>query len=71
MERTSILICQLWAKRTNTLRYGCKRKLEKRSASEKNKKSATLAEKAIGGTRVVEDTAKHQYASKLLNRYQR
>ena len=34
-------------------------------------KSATLAERAIGGTGGVAGTAKHQYASKLLNRYQR
>ncbi|WP_165798557.1 DUF4225 domain-containing protein [Chitinophaga costaii] len=33
-------------------------------------KSATLAERAIGGTGGVAGTAKHQYASKLLNRYQ-
>jgi hypothetical protein len=33
-------------------------------------KSATLAQRAIGGTGGVACTAKHQYASKLLNRYQ-
>ncbi|MCP9751016.1 hypothetical protein EGI32_08530 [Ferruginibacter sp. HRS2-29] len=34
-------------------------------------KSATLAERAIGGTGGAAGTAKHQYASELLNRYQR
>ena len=33
-------------------------------------KSATLAERAIGGIGGVAGTAKHQYASSLLNRYQ-
>jgi hypothetical protein len=33
-------------------------------------KSATLAERAIGGTGGVAGTAKHQYANALLNRYQ-
>ncbi|MEO5894048.1 MAG: RHS repeat-associated core domain-containing protein [Ferruginibacter sp.] len=33
-------------------------------------KSATLAERAIGGTGRFAGTAKHQYANKLLNRYQ-
>ena len=33
-------------------------------------KSATLAERALGGTGGVAGTAKHKYASKLLNRYQ-
>lgn len=33
-------------------------------------KSATLAERAIGGKGGVAGIAKHQYASKLLNRYQ-
>ena len=33
-------------------------------------KSATLAERAIGGTGSVAGTAKHQYANALLNRYQ-
>ncbi len=33
-------------------------------------KSATLAERAIGATGGVAGTAKHQHASKLLNRYQ-
>jgi RHS repeat-associated protein len=33
-------------------------------------KSATMAERAIGGFGGVAGTAKHQYASKLLNRYQ-
>jgi hypothetical protein len=34
-------------------------------------KSATLAERAIGGSGGVAGTAKHQYANKLLNRYQK
>src|SRR5690606_20826972 len=34
-------------------------------------KSATLAERAIGRTGGVAGTAKHQYANKLLNRYQK